>query len=743
MGRVNGMKAIFLLKAWLLLACFTTENAAEIRLGTIRPAENPKEINEFGVFTIVPDEPFRMILEGNFSKDDKVFFTDSNAVCDNRKHPDVRGGFDITPIVAVAENNYFTSGSVEVDVADRFSGNLVYVCLGSEHQGNGTFNNPYVSTFLTESEGGALLPTAASALLVAVLLILSGLFSGLNLGLMSLDATELEIYLKSGTPSEQKYAKKILPLRKRGNLLLCTLLLGNVLVNSLAVILLETLVGGLIALFVSTLGIVIFGEIVPQSICSRHGLKVGAHTTPITVFFMILTFPVAWPVSKLLDCLLGEELGSVFQRKELLQLVQLTDKANDLDKDELDIVTGALTYSDKIVEEVMTPISDVFSLPMNSILDYQTISRIVESGHSRIPVTVQVGMRFEIKAVVFVKDMAFVDPDDCMPLETLIKFYKHEVLEVLHDTRLDDLLDLFKQQRTHMAAVQRIRSKDDYDPEYELVGIVTLEDVIEEIIGSEIHDETDRVTDNLTKKPLSPVIQKKSMGDEKSIAESLGSEGKKKISEHIVMAAYTYLSDNVEAFHDDRITKHVLYTLLTRKNPSCIIVIPEGSPEATRTLYQNGQDTKLFTLVLEGHVDIISTNDSLPTNVEGLYPLCEETLKTDKAYTPDFTAICAEDARTVLFQVTRTAYKEAVRGTKLNQMGVQKEPTRTVYSKPLKGNKPEPTQVQRVKAALEWESNLTGSKTPSETSETSKTDEIPDTKEEGSSKGELGQTSEV
>ena len=88
---------------------------------------------------------------------------------------------------------------------------------------------------------------------------------------MSLTVHELEMYINSGTPSQIAYSKAILPLRRRGNLLLCTILIGCTLANSVATTLLNTIADGTIAVVVSTAGIVIFGEIVPQSICSRHG----------------------------------------------------------------------------------------------------------------------------------------------------------------------------------------------------------------------------------------------------------------------------------------------------------------------------------------------------------------------------------------------------------------------------------------------------------------------------------------
>lgn len=129
----------------------------------------------------------------------------------------------------------------------------------------------------------------------------------------------VQILRNTGDAKEQKYAAKIQPVRDHGNFLLCSILLGNVLVNSTFTILLDGLTSGLIAVISSTLLIVVFGEITPQvliqicinkcrllnclilqAICSRHGLAVGAKTIFVTKAIMVITFPLAYPVSKIL-----------------------------------------------------------------------------------------------------------------------------------------------------------------------------------------------------------------------------------------------------------------------------------------------------------------------------------------------------------------------------------------------------------------------------------------------------------
>ncbi|MEQ2176627.1 Metal transporter cnnm4 [Goodea atripinnis] len=289
----------------------------------------------------------------------------------------------------------------------------------------------------------SLLPVWLEVILICCLLVLSGMFSGLNLGLMALDPMELRIVQSCGTEKEKKYARKIEPIRRKGNYLLCSLLLGNVLVNTTLTILLDDLTkSGLGAVVASTVGIVIFGEIVPQALCSRHGLAVGANTILLTKLFMLLTFPLSWPISKILDCVLGQEIGTVYNREKLVGMLKVTEPYNDLVKEELNMIQGALELRTKTVEDVMTPLGNCFMISSDGVLDFNTMSEIMESGYTRIPVYED--ERSNIVDILFVKDLAFVDPDDCTTLKTITKFYNHPVHFVFHDTKLDAMLEEFK-----------------------------------------------------------------------------------------------------------------------------------------------------------------------------------------------------------------------------------------------------------------------------------------------------------
>jgi len=362
----------------------------------------------------------------------------------------------------------------------------------------------------------------ANIVLAVVLIMLSGLFSGLNLGLMSLTEDDLRLIINgSDTPTEVRHAKRLIPLRKRGNLLLCTLLLGNTLVNAMIAILLDGLSGSPIigplstGALVTTGTIVVFGEIVPQSVCSRHALAIGAASTPIVYFFMVLCFPIAWPVAQLLDHVLGREVSGVFSRHGLLALVKLNVESelhasqSQLSRTDAHLLVGALTFQDRSVGEVMTGIRNCFALSSDATLDQATIMDVLSCGHTRIPV--YEGEITNIVALLFAKDLVGIGFERALPLSTVLEAFKAtlRVHRVPSTMKCNKALDTCKRERCHLLVVYdaapRAEESGDVDGGArgsstargrEAVGIVTMEDFLEEILGEEIVDETDLYVDN-------------------------------------------------------------------------------------------------------------------------------------------------------------------------------------------------------------------------------------------------------
>ena len=486
---------------------------------------------------------------------------------------------------------------------DYQGGQAYYVCLAEE---GGQFRHQGHHKNVVLAVTKLFMPIWLMGIICVVLLCMSGLFSGLNLGLMSLDHTELAILINTGSENDKKYAKSILPVRKLGNFLLCSILLGNVLVNNTLTIFLDTLTGGggTIAIIFSTLGIVIFGEIIPQALCSRHGLMVGAHTILLTKFFMLITSPLSFPLSKVLDCVLGAEIGTVYNRERLIELMKVTEQYNGLEKKEINIVHGALVLKQKNVKDVMTPLDDCYMLPIETLLNFEALTEIKDQGYSRIPV--YEGERSNIVHILYAKDLLFIDPDDEKPIEEVCKFYKNEVNFVYSDTILTDMFDEFKSgEKGHMAVVQEVITEGTTDPYMETVGLITLEDIVEEIIQQEIVDETDVIIDNKTKKKRKRERYKKDADFKMFLGKT---HHRVQISPSMSLAILQFLTTSVKAFSPEHVSRRIMQRLLNmdvyremklaKKKEDLIADENEG------ILMVKGKPCDFFILILEGRVEV-------------------------------------------------------------------------------------------------------------------------------------------
>lgn len=335
--------------------------------------------------------------------------------------------------------------------------------------------------------------------ITVVLVGLSGLFSGLNLGLMSFTDDDLRVVIEgSSDPSEVKNAERIRPLRKRGNLLLCTLLLGNTLVNAMIAILLADIASGIVGGLVTTGLIVVFGEITPQSICSRYALAIGARSVPIVWVFLVICFPIAFPISVILDKILGREMGGIYSRGELLALINMNTadperaKATGLTTDDGKLLLGALTYSKRLASEIMTPISEVFSISNDAILDKTTVYKMLQHGHTRIPV--HKGEPDNIVAILYCRDLVGVGCDRKVPVSAVLETVDaaSRLLRIPGSSTARDAFELTQKERRHMLVVTDDPPKDALDKPMPAKGILTLEDIIEEIIQDKIIGESDQ-----------------------------------------------------------------------------------------------------------------------------------------------------------------------------------------------------------------------------------------------------------
>nr|XP_019563660.2 LOW QUALITY PROTEIN: metal transporter CNNM4-like [Aedes albopictus] len=547
--------------------------------------------------------------------------TENTVVIFTQEH-NVYGGSCLVPVTnkfrvsrdSISEH----SALVRIELPPGTSGKYFYVCAKYEASNETTSEQlarsvePFIhqgsDPWMRMTSHEPMLPLWCSLVIIGVCLMFSALFSGLNLGLMSLDRTDLKILCNTGTDEEKRYARAIQPVRDHGNYLLCSILLGNVLVNSTFTILLDSLTSGVVAVICSTIAIVIFGEITPQAICSRHGLAVGAKTIIITKAVMLITFPLSYPTSKILDYLLGEEIGNFYNRERLKELVKVTTDINDLDKDEVNVISGVLELRKKTVEEVMTRIEDAFMLSMDAVLDFETITEIMKSGFSRIPV--YEGERKNIVTLLYIKDLAFVDPDDNTQLKTLCEFYQNPCHFVFEDTTLDVMFKGFKEgHKGHMAFVHRVNNEGEGDPFYETVGLITLEDVIEELIQAEIMDETDVFTDNRRKVRRD---RSKLRQDFTVFAQGRDTNSQRlRISPQLTLATFQYLSTSVDAFKQEMVSETILRRLLNQDIVHHVKLKGKDRNDPSMFIVTRGKPVDYFALILEGRVEVTVGRENL------------------------------------------------------------------------------------------------------------------------------------
>ena len=212
--------------------------------------------------------------------------------------------------------------------------------------------------------------------------------------------------------------------------------------------------------------------------------------SPFVLILMYILSPVAWPTAKLLDYLLGEDHGTVYKKAGLKTLVSLHKSMGEvgqqLNADEVTIISAVLDLKDKAIGAIMTPISDVFTLSLNDVLDEDTMDDILSRGYSRVPIY-HPDNDENFVGMLLVKMLITYDPEDAKPVRD---FALATLPETRPSTSCLDIINFFQEGKSHMILVSEFPGED-----HGALGVVTLEDVIEELIGEEIVDESDVFVD--------------------------------------------------------------------------------------------------------------------------------------------------------------------------------------------------------------------------------------------------------
>lgn len=321
--------------------------------------------------------------------------------------------------------------------------------------------------------GGAVLVCIEVILLVFA----SAICSGLNISIMSLDVSDLRRKAKLGN----KMAKRVLPLRQNTHLTLASILLTNVACVSACSLVLDQRFDGWLAGLTSTLLIVIFGEVIPQALFAKNPLLWSSRFAPLLSVIRILTYIISKPLQLLLDKLFPYQRTKLQSRRELGLLIteHLQNEGSELDDDEVEIMRGALQLSEKRVRDIMTDIRHTYWLTPDVEVTDIRVDEIKTQGFSRIPVFNR--DLTKCYGVLLIKDLIDLDFDERLYLVDDLPL--HPVQLVGSMTALDTMFRKFINAGTHLIPVE----KND-----KIIGIVTIEDLIEEILGHEIEDETDR-----------------------------------------------------------------------------------------------------------------------------------------------------------------------------------------------------------------------------------------------------------
>ena len=328
--------------------------------------------------------------------------------------------------------------------------------------------------------------TIMAIIVLAVLLICSGLISSSEVAYFSLNPSEVQSINDGNT----RNANKILDLLNKPKRLLATILISNNFVN-VGIVILSTYISTklinftqmpelyqfLIQVIVITFIILLFGEVIPKIYASRLSVRVASvMATPLLVLSYLFK-----PLSKLLivstsviDKRLKKQSGNL-SVDELGDALELTYDEENTSDEEHKILKGIVKFGNTDVKQVMTARIDVVSFEYDTSFD-ELIAGIIESGFSRVPVYQE--SPDNVVGILYIKDLLPYLSQENFKWQSLIRspFFVYE------NKKIDDLLKEFQEKKIHLAVVV-----DEYGG---MSGIITLEDIIEEIVG-EISDEFD------------------------------------------------------------------------------------------------------------------------------------------------------------------------------------------------------------------------------------------------------------
>ena len=333
-------------------------------------------------------------------------------------------------------------------------------------------------------------------LLLIFLLILSGFFSGAEIAIFSIGQEKIQA-LKKGTTSERKLRSiaRLELLKSSPSRLLVTILIGNNVVNvassALATVFatnfalsrgFESSTGMVIGVVtgVMTFLILLFGEITPKSFAHKHAVKFSLFVAPILNFLQLLLYPIVIPLAGLVDKFSGSTKPKHgLTEDELKAAIDLSEKEGAIETEEKELVEKVLEFNEHSVESIMTPRSKIFALPDDTSV-VEALRKYGEVKFSRIPIFHET--LDQVVGILTVHALAERAVEEDFKSIKVANLRLINPLKIPVTMKIDSLLRKFQREKMHMALVL-----DEYGG---VVGLITLEDLMEEIFG-DIEDEQD------------------------------------------------------------------------------------------------------------------------------------------------------------------------------------------------------------------------------------------------------------
>ena len=325
---------------------------------------------------------------------------------------------------------------------------------------------------------------------LVILVGFSAFFSASETAFSSLN----QIRLKSRAEDGDSSAARVLAMAEQYDKLLSTILIGNNIVNiaaaSIGTILFTQMLGAergaTVSTIVLTIIVLIFGEVTPKSLAKEMPEKVATAVSPFLVLLMALMTPLTWLFTqwkKLLSHFVHSGEADTITEGELMTMVSEAENDGELTDRESELIRSAIEFDDVEVEEILTPRVDVVAVEDDIPLE-ELAQTFAESGYSRLPV--YHGTIDNIIGVVHEKDFYIARLKKATKIDDLVV----PTLYTTGSTQISQLLRTLREQHHHLAVVV-----DEYGG---TEGIITLEDILEELVG-EIWDEHDEVTEDFRK----------------------------------------------------------------------------------------------------------------------------------------------------------------------------------------------------------------------------------------------------